>query len=102
MKLALTSRQVRALEEAAVRRGISIAALMESAGAALAEEAMRLAPNARFFVLCGRGNNGGGGVVGGLPLPAAGGGAAARGFWSVPHPPRPPPQHAPHHFRRVQ
>src|SRR5712692_12074036 len=63
MKLALTSRQVRALEEAADRRGISIATLMDSAGAALAEEAMRLAPSARFFVLCGRGNNGGDGLV---------------------------------------
>ncbi len=72
MKLALTSRQVRALEEAAVRRGISIAALMESAGAALAEEAMRLAPSARFFVLCGRGNNGGDGLVAARKLAEAG------------------------------
>src|SRR6266849_6489923 len=72
MKLALTSRQVRALEEAAVRRGISIATLMESAGAALAEEAMRLAPSARFFVLCGRGNNGGDGLVAARKLAEAG------------------------------
>lgn len=73
MKLALTARQVRALEEAAVRRGISIAALMESAGASLAEEALRLAqPSARFFVLCGRGNNGGDGLVAARKLAEAG------------------------------
>jgi hydroxyethylthiazole kinase-like uncharacterized protein yjeF len=73
MKWALTSRQVRRLEETAVRRGTSIAALMESAGTALADEALRLAsPSARFFVVCGRGNNGGDGLVAARKVAEAG------------------------------
>src|SRR5262249_27564351 len=46
---------------------------MESAGTALAEEALRLAgSSARFFVLCGRGNNGGDGLVAARKLAEAG------------------------------
>lgn len=65
MKRAFTSEQTRALERYAVAQcGMSEALLMENAGGALAEEAVRLAsPSGRFLVLCGRGNNGGDGLV---------------------------------------
>ena len=73
MRWVLTARQVGRLEEAAVRRGTSIAALMENAGMALADEALRLgSPTARFFVICGRGNNGGDGLVAARKLAEAG------------------------------
>ncbi|HVE81571.1 MAG TPA: NAD(P)H-hydrate dehydratase [Myxococcales bacterium] len=65
MKRALTSDQMRNLEQAAgAQFGMSEALLMENAGGALAEAALRLAsPSGRFLVLCGRGNNGGDGLV---------------------------------------
>lgn len=65
MKRAVTAQQMRLVEaEAAERFQVSAAALMERAGAALADEAAKLAgPAGRFFVLCGRGNNGGDGLV---------------------------------------
>jgi len=53
-----------ALERASAAAGVSTPSLMERAGAALAQEAMRLAgPGGRVLVLCGRGNNGGDGLV---------------------------------------
>jgi len=65
MKRALTSEQMRELEKyAGAQYGMSEALLMENAGGALADEALRLAsPQGRFLVLCGRGNNAGDGLV---------------------------------------
>ncbi len=64
MKRALTSEQIARLEAAAAQSGTPVSVLMENAGAALAEEAVRWsAPAGRFVVLCGQGNNGGDGLV---------------------------------------
>jgi len=65
MKRALTSQQMKELEQyAGAQYGMSEALLMENAGAALADEALRMAsPQGRFLVLCGRGNNAGDGLV---------------------------------------
>ena len=65
MKRALTSAQMKELEQhAGTRLGMSEALLMENAGGALADEAVRLASSqGRFLVMCGRGNNAGDGLV---------------------------------------
>jgi len=64
MKPALTSAQVARLEAAAKQRGTAIAELMENAGSALAAAALAwAAPEGRFIVVCGQGNNGGDGLV---------------------------------------
>ena len=64
MKRLLTAAQMRAVDAASTELGVPVAVLMENAGSALAEEAVRLAsPTGRFVVLCGRGNNGGDGLV---------------------------------------
>ncbi len=67
------------IDEAAQRLGLSPDALMESAGAAVAEIALvemasiaGLAPGALTVVLCGAGNNGGDGFVAARRLAAAG------------------------------
>lgn len=74
MKRVLTSRQTRDVERAAEESfGMPSALLMENAGAALAEEALRVAgPDGRIAVLCGRGNNGGDGLVAARRLAARG------------------------------
>jgi len=67
MKPALTSAQVAQLEADAEQRGTAIAELMENAGSALAAAALgRAAPEGRFVVVCGQGNNGGDGLVAAL------------------------------------
>jgi ADP-dependent NAD(P)H-hydrate dehydratase / NAD(P)H-hydrate epimerase len=64
MKRLLTAAQMRAVDAASAEFGMPASVLMENAGSALAEEALRLAsPTGRFLVLCGRGNNGGDGLV---------------------------------------
>src|SRR4051812_44459521 len=65
MKRALTSEQIKELERhAGAQYGLSEALLMENAGAALADQAIRMASSqGRFLVLCGRGNNAGDGLV---------------------------------------
>jgi len=67
------------IDEAAQRLGLSPDALMESAGAAVAEIALvelatiaELAPGSLTVVLCGTGNNGGDGFVAARRLAAAG------------------------------
>lgn len=59
----ITAEQMRALEEKAVREGITISALMENAGKSVADEAVkstgRLKP---ISIFCGYGNNGGDGM----------------------------------------
>ena len=59
----LTAAAMRAAEQAAIDDGISVAQLMERAGAALAEAAYRFAGPLPALILCGPGNNGGDGYV---------------------------------------
>jgi len=59
----LTSEEMRAAEAACVETGTSLAALMERAGAAVADTAWRMAAGAPVLILCGPGNNGGDGYV---------------------------------------
>ncbi|MSQ42389.1 MAG: NAD(P)H-hydrate dehydratase [Dehalococcoidia bacterium] len=79
MKL-VTAAQMRALEEAAVRAGISEQALMERAGLAAAQEAWVLigaTEGRRVLVLVGPGRNGGDGLVAARHLAAWGAAAHA-------------------------
>jgi ADP-dependent NAD(P)H-hydrate dehydratase / NAD(P)H-hydrate epimerase len=59
----LTAEAMRAAEQKAIDAGISVEALMEQAGAALAEAAYRFAGPMSALILCGPGNNGGDGYV---------------------------------------
>ena len=59
----LTAAEMRAAEEKAMAAGISVDALMERAGAAIAEAVWRVAGGSEILVLCGPGNNGGDGYV---------------------------------------
>ncbi|PYI56535.1 NAD(P)H-hydrate dehydratase [Paenibacillus flagellatus] len=75
----VSSTEMREIDRAAIERiGIPAVALMENAGRAVAEEAIRLAESApagamkRWLVLAGKGNNGGDGVVAARHLAEAG------------------------------
>jgi hydroxyethylthiazole kinase-like uncharacterized protein yjeF len=59
----LTAGAMRAAEQAAIDHGTSVEQLMERAGEALAEAALRFAGPMPTLVLCGPGNNGGDGYV---------------------------------------
>ena len=59
----LTADAMRAAEKAAIGKGTSVDTLMDRAGAALAEAAVRYAGPLPALVLCGPGNNGGDGYV---------------------------------------
>jgi hydroxyethylthiazole kinase-like uncharacterized protein yjeF len=59
----LTAAQTRAAEDAAVAGGLSVEALMELAGTAVAEAALRIGSGRSILVLAGPGNNGGDGYV---------------------------------------
>ena len=59
----LTAAQMRAAEERAIAAGSSVSALMERAGAGVAEWVHRLAAGSPVLILCGPGNNGGDGYV---------------------------------------
>lgn len=59
----LTVAQMRAAEQALIDQGSSVAALMERAGAAVGEWALRLSAGGPVTVLAGPGNNGGDGYV---------------------------------------
>jgi len=59
----LTTEAMRAAEQAAIDAGTPVETLMERAGAALAEAAIRYAGPLPALVLCGPGNNGGDGYV---------------------------------------
>ncbi|MFA4878026.1 MAG: NAD(P)H-hydrate dehydratase [Methanoregula sp.] len=58
----ITPSRMRALDLNAMALGVTELQLMESAGRALAESVLSLAPG-RVLVLCGKGNNGGDGMV---------------------------------------
>ncbi len=63
MKL-FTAAQMRQADEQAVQAGLRLQQLMERAGQAVAEAALRLFPSAQYLlILCGKGNNGGDGYV---------------------------------------
>ena len=73
MKPLLTAEEMRACEADAERAGTSTRELMERAGRALADTALQLAaPEGRFAILCGPGNNGGDGLVAARHLAQAG------------------------------
>lgn len=73
MLYALDSEAMRAVEERAVdETGVTLAALMARAGAAVAADAQALAPAGRIVVMCGKGNNGGDGWVAAGALAEAG------------------------------
>jgi hydroxyethylthiazole kinase-like uncharacterized protein yjeF len=63
MRPILTTEAMRAAEQAVIDSGTTVEALMERAGAALAEAALRFAGPVPALVLCGPGNNGGDGYV---------------------------------------
>ncbi len=70
----VTTAEMRAIDRATSERyGIPSRTLMENAGTAVAEIAMREFPQARcFVVVCGKGNNGGDGFVAARKLSEAG------------------------------
>jgi len=73
MYRALTAFEARALEERAVaEQGVTLAALMQAAGAAVAEELSARVPEGDLVVLAGAGNNGGDGWVAARDLHAGG------------------------------
>jgi hydroxyethylthiazole kinase-like uncharacterized protein yjeF len=59
----LTAEAMRSAEQAAIDGGTAVESLMERAGSALAEAALRYAGPVPVLVLCGPGNNGGDGYV---------------------------------------
>jgi hydroxyethylthiazole kinase-like uncharacterized protein yjeF len=59
----LTAAEIRAAEQKAIDAGTSVDALMERAGAAVAEAVWRVAGHSEILVACGPGNNGGDGYV---------------------------------------
>lgn len=59
----LTSDAMRAAEAACATSGPSLSALMDRAGAAVADAAWRMSAGAPVLILCGTGNNGGDGYV---------------------------------------
>lgn len=68
----LTAAQMRAAEEAAAPTPEAMYALMERAGAGVADAVRRVAAGAEVLVLCGPGNNGGDGYVAARLLREAG------------------------------
>ncbi len=68
----LTAAETRAAEDRAIAAGSSIEALMERAGAAVAEAAWRYGGGSQVLILCGPGNNGGDGHVAARLLAARG------------------------------
>ncbi|WP_420142432.1 NAD(P)H-hydrate epimerase, partial [Sphingomonas sp.] len=68
----LTAAETRAAEQAAIAAGSDVDALMERAGARVAEAAWRIAGRAPTLILCGPGNNGGDGYVAARLLHARG------------------------------
>jgi len=59
----LTAESMRAAEQSAIDSGTAVETLMERAGAALAEAALRFSGPKPALILCGPGNNGGDGYI---------------------------------------
>jgi NAD(P)H-hydrate epimerase len=73
VKRVLTAAEMKAVDAAAASHGLPSAVLMENAGRALAEAALRSAgPHGHFVVVCGTGHNGGDGLVAARWIRAAG------------------------------
>ncbi len=72
MRPILDAARMRAAEAAVIAAGTDAGTLMERAGAAVADAAMRFAGASDALVLCGPGNNGGDGYVAARHLAAAG------------------------------
>lgn len=73
MKRALTAQEMRRVDAAAADHGMPGSVLMENGGAAIAQLAVtHAAPNGRFVIVCGPGNNGGDGMVAARHLTSAG------------------------------
>lgn len=74
MRRVLSAAQMRALDAAASElHGVPSTVLMENAGTALAQEALKLvSPTGRVLVLCGSGNNSGDGLVAARKLAGSG------------------------------
>ncbi|WEK42873.1 MAG: NAD(P)H-hydrate dehydratase [Candidatus Sphingomonas colombiensis] len=68
----LTDAEMRAAENRAIAAGTNVEALMERAGAAVAEQVRRIAGDREVLILCGPGNNGGDGYVAARILAATG------------------------------
>ncbi|HEU4464329.1 MAG TPA: NAD(P)H-hydrate epimerase, partial [Gemmatimonadota bacterium] len=68
----LTPERIAAVDRAAIRAGLPGAALMETAGTAVAREILARWPDGRVVVFAGGGNNGGDGLVVARLLHAAG------------------------------
>lgn len=68
----LSSQAMRSAEQSAIEAGTPVEALMERAGEALAEAAIRFGGPKPALVLCGPGNNGGDGYVAARHLAASG------------------------------
>jgi ADP-dependent NAD(P)H-hydrate dehydratase / NAD(P)H-hydrate epimerase len=68
----LTTAEIRAAEEAVMAGGVSVEALMERAGTAVAEVVWRFGGGQETLVICGPGNNGGDGYVAAHLLQARG------------------------------
>ena len=72
MQPILNVEDVRRVEQALTREGVSISELMHRAGAAAAQEVLRMGDVSRVVVLAGSGNNGGDGWVAAEELMASG------------------------------
>lgn len=72
MQPILNIEDVRRVEQALTREGVSISELMHRAGSAAAQEVMRMGGVSRVAILVGTGNNGGDGWVAAEELVAAG------------------------------
>ncbi|MCP8892867.1 NAD(P)H-hydrate dehydratase [Sphingomonas faeni] len=59
----LTAAEMRAAEDAVIAGGVTVEALMDRAGTAIAHAVRRLAGTNEVLILCGPGNNGGDGYV---------------------------------------
>jgi NAD(P)H-hydrate epimerase len=68
----LTPERAAAVDRAAIKAGLAGAAMMETAGGAVAEAIVERWPEGRVVVFAGRGNNGGDGLVAARYLHAAG------------------------------
>jgi NAD(P)H-hydrate epimerase len=87
MPKVVTVSEMKAIESAADKAGVTYAMMMESAGTAVAQAALARLENPadhKVVVLCGSGNNGGDGMVAAYHLAEAGVGSVALYFSKMP------------------